>query len=172
MDERDAASLMARAIPKTAGVWADVGAGAGTFTRVLLQLLGAGSRVYAIDRDRRALSRLTGDGVIPVIADLAQPFEIPGDPAPQLDGILCANILHYFRDPAELLRRLVVWLGPQGRMVIVEYDGRGPNRWVPYPVPRSRLPNLVRSVGLKPPAITAERSSAYGGMIYVAVAER
>jgi SAM-dependent methyltransferase len=178
MDEREAESLIAQAIPKTAGVWADVGSGDGTFTRALLHLLGPGSRIYAIDRDRRALARLarqtdgTSGSVIPVVADLAHPFELSGDPRPELDGMLFANILHYFRDPAEVLERLVAWLGPEGRVVIVEYDGRGPNRWVPYPIPRSALPDLVRRAGLRPPTITGERPSAYGGSMYVAVAER
>jgi SAM-dependent methyltransferase len=178
MDERDAESLIATAIPRTAGVWADVGAGDGTFTRALLHLLGPGSRVYAIDRDRKALARLTrqtdssSGSVIPVVADLAHPFELSSEARPELDGLVFANSLHYFRDPAELLGRLVAWLGPDGRVVIVEYDGRGPNRWVPYPIPRSALPDLVRHAGLKPPTITAERPSAYGGTMYVAVAER
>lgn len=178
MDERDAESLIAKAIPRTAGVWADVGAGDGTFTRALLQLLGPGSRIYAIDRDRKALAKLvrqtdgTSSSVIPVVADLARQFELPGDTRPVLDGVLFANSLHYFRDPAELLGRLVAWLGPEGRVVIVEYDGRSANRWVPYPIPRSRIPDLVQHAGLKPPTITAERPSAYGGTMYVAVSER
>ena len=178
MDERDAESLIAAAIPRTAGVWADVGAGGGRFTRALEHLLGPGSRIYAIDRDRKALARLarqadgTGGAVIPVVADLAHPFELSSGARPELDGMVFANSLHYFRDPAELLGRLVAWLGPEGRVVIVEYDDRGPNRWVPYPVPRSRLPDLLRRAGLKPPTITAERPSAYGGALYVAVAER
>jgi SAM-dependent methyltransferase len=178
MDERDAESLIAQAIPRTAGVWADVGSGDGTFTRALLHLLGPGSRIYAIDRDRKALARLarrtedTSGSVIPVVADLAHPFELSRGDRPALDGIVFANSLHYFRDPAELLGRLVAWLGPEGRVVIVEYDGRGPNRWVPYPIPRSALPGLVRRTGLKPPTITAERPSTYGGAMYVAVAER
>ncbi len=178
MDERDAESLIAEAIPRTAGVWADVGAGDGTFTRALLHLLGAGSRIYAIDRDRKALARLarqtdgTSGSVIPVVADLAHPFELSGDARPVLDGVLLANILHYFRNPADLLGRLAAWLGPEGRVVIVEYDGRSANRWVPYPIPHSGLPDLVRRAGLNPPKITAERPSAFGGTIYVAVAER
>lgn len=170
MDERDAESLIAAAIPRTAGIWADVGSGDGTFTRALLHLLGPGSRIYAIDRDRKALSNI--GSAIPVVADLAHRFELPGVTRPALDGLLFANVLHYFRDPADVLVRLVAWLGPAGRVVIVEYDDRGPNRWVPYPVPRSRLPDLLRRAGLKPPTITAERPSAYGGTMYVAVAER
>ena len=178
MDQRDAESLIAEAIPRTAGVWADVGAGDGTFTRALQHLLGPESRIYAIDRDRKALARLArqtdgaSSSVIPVVADLARPFELPGDPRPVLDGVLFANSLHYFRDPADLLGRLVAWLGPEGRVVIVEYDGRSANRWVPYPIPRSRIPDLVQHAGLKPPTTTAERPSAYGGTMYVAVAER
>jgi SAM-dependent methyltransferase len=178
MNERDAELLIAEAIPRTAGVWADVGAGDGTFTRALLHLLGPGSRIYAIDHNRTALARLARqtDGmsgsVIPVDADLAHPFELPGNARPQLDGVLFANSLHYFREPADLLGRLVAWLGPEGRVVIVEYDGRSANRWVPYPLPRSRLLDLLRRAGLEPPTITAERPSAYGGTMYVAVAER
>ena len=178
MDEREAESLIAGAIPKARGIWADVGAGEGTFTRALLRLLVPTARVYAIDRDRNALAKLerrTGGAsgtVIPVVADIAQPFNLPGAPQPVLDGMLFANILHYFRDPGELLGRFVAWLRPQGRVVIVEYDGRRANRWVPYPVPRSQLSDLVRRAGLSPPTITAARPSAYGGTIYVATAER
>ncbi len=172
MDARDAESLIAGAIPQTRGVWADVGAGGGSFTCALVRLLGPGSRVYAIDRDRKSLSRLKSDGVIPVVADLAHPFELPGDPRPRLDGLLFANVLHYFREPDKLLGRLVPWLGPKGRVVIVEYDGRGPNRWVPYPISRSQLADLVRGAGLKLPNIVGERPSAYGGTSYAAAAER
>jgi len=172
MDERDAESLIAAAVPRIAGVWADIGAGDGTFTLALLRRLGPGSRVFAIDRDRKALSRLASGDVITVVADLAHPFTLPGDPPPQLDGMVFANVLHYFRDPDDLVSRLVPWLGPAGRVVIVEYDGRRANRWVPYPIPRSQLTDLVQRAGLQPPTITAERPSAYGGTIYVAAAQR
>lgn len=148
------------------------------FTRALLRLLGPRSIVYAVDRDGKALARLArqtpgaSGTVVTIVADIAQPFELPGEQPPRLDGMLFANVLHYFPDPAELLGRLVAWLGPRGRVVIVEYEGRRPNRWVPYPVSLSQLPDLVRRAGLLPPTITASRPSAYGGTIYVAVAER
>lgn len=178
MDQRDAESLIAGAIPESAGVWADLGAGDGTFTRALLRLLGPHARVYAIDRDRGALAKLmrsngiTRDNVIPVVADIARPFELPGNPFPRLDGMLFANLLHYFRDPAELIGRFVAWLRPHGRVVIVEYDGRRANSWVPYPISLAQLPDTLQRAGLPPPTITASRPSAYGGTMYVAVAER
>lgn len=175
MNQQDAESLIAGAIPTGAAVWADLGAGDGTFTRALLHILGPHARVYAIDRDRDALATITaGDrgAVVPVVAELAQPFDLPDRPPRGLDGILFANVLHYFGDPSEPLGRFAAWLRPHGRVVIVEYDGRRANRWVPYPIPRSRLTDLVRSAGLSSPTITASRPSAYGGTIYVAAAER
>lgn len=62
--------------------------------------------------------------------------------------MLFANTLHYLHDPADVLGRFVGWLRPHGRVVIVEYDGRQANRWVPYPVSLSQLPDLVRRAGL------------------------
>jgi trans-aconitate methyltransferase len=178
LDSRDAESLLAGAIPNRAGIWADLGAGDGTFTRALLGLLGPNALVYAIDHDREALATLmkstgiTGENVIPLVADIARPFDLPGRAQPALDGLLLANVLHYFRDPAALLGRFVAWLQPQGRVVIVEYDGRRANRWVPYPISRAELPGVVQRAGLSAPTITASRPSAYGGTIYVAAAEK
>jgi len=54
----DAQALIAGAVPRRAGVWADLGAGDGTFTQALARLLEPGSRIYAVDRDRAALAAL------------------------------------------------------------------------------------------------------------------
>src|SRR5256712_11829715 len=51
MDLRDAAALISDAVPQGAGLWADFGAGDGTFTRTLGRVLGPGARIYAVDRD-------------------------------------------------------------------------------------------------------------------------
>ena len=59
MDTRDAIALIAGAVPThESAVWADFGAGDGTFTRALLELLGSGARVYAVDRDATALAAI------------------------------------------------------------------------------------------------------------------
>lgn len=178
MNERDAQSLIASAVSKGAGVWADFGAGDGTFTRALLHVLGPEGRVYAVDRDPAALETLrrraerAAAHVIPVVADLFQPLELPDLAPGGLDGLLVANTLHFFPDPAVVLARLVAWLRPGGRAVVVEYDGRRASRWVPYPIARVQLPEIVRRAGLSPPTITATKPSAYGGTLYVAATER
>ena len=61
---------------------------------------------------------------------------------------------------------------PGGRIVLIEYDRRAASRWVPYPIPIARLPALARSAGLSAAAITSTRPSAFGGILYVAAADR
>jgi len=178
MDTRDAVTLLAGAVPREAGTWADLGAGTGTFTRALVELLGPNARIYAVDRDARLVAALArwaereAPNVIAVAADFTGAFDLPGLPAPQLDGILLANALHFVSDTEPVLRRLAKWVRPGGRVVVIEYDRRAASRWVPYPIPPQRLAGLAASVGLSAPAVTATRSSAFGGTLYVAAAER
>jgi len=167
-----------RADPSAVPIWADLGAGDGVFTRALVELLGPAARIYAVDRDKKALASLernargTGSPVTTVIADFTRPFELPGLGAAGLDGILMANALHYVRDGAGMLSHLAAMLSPGGRIVLIEYDRRGPNPWVPYPIPMADLPELASAAGLRPPVFTATHPSAFGGDLYVAVMER
>jgi SAM-dependent methyltransferase len=157
-------------------MWAEFGAGEGTFTRALAHLLGPSSRIYAVDRDPAAVAALQrwaqrdSISVVALHADFARPFELPGVSRRELDGILVANALHFVPDPDVVLARLVAWLRPGGRAVIVEYDERRASRWVPYPISAARLADVVAASGLSKPTITATRPSAFGGTIYVAVA--
>lgn len=174
MDTRDAIALISGAVPADENqVWADFGAGDGTFSRALVDLLGPGGLVYAVDRDAAALSRIErNEHLVPVVADLSHPFELPNLGNRLLDGALFANSLHFMRDAASVLRTLSARVKPGGRVAIVEYDRRGRNRWVPYPIPLSELPTLAESAGLTAPTVVTTRPSMYGGDLYVAVADR
>jgi len=172
MKTHEAAELIGAAVAGHAGVWADVGAGSGTFTRALVEILGPAVRLHAIDRDARALAGLarwaskSAPGVSARVADFTRPLDLP-----MLDGVLLANALHFVPDAAEVLARLVPHLRPGGRVVVVEYDGRGPNRWVPYPIPAAKWPELARAAGLTSAAVVAWRASAFGGDLYVGIAD-
>ena len=178
MNPSEAVALIRDAVPRPGGTWADLGAGDGAFTRALAELLGPGSRIYAVDRDRRALGALRrwaatdAANVIPVLADFSGPFELPGLGGTPLDGMLLANALHFVGDAGLLLGRLVQRLRPGGRLVLVEYDRRRGNPWVPHPIPAARLPELAASAGLSTPIITATSPSAFGGSLYAAAADR
>lgn len=173
MNERDAAELIENAVGTAGSNWADIGAGSGTFTRALRSLLPAGSRIFAVDNDPESITQLRalGDGVIPVQADFSRGVALPGR-VQLLDGILLANALHFVRDPEGTLHRLVSLLRPGGRAVIVEYDRRTANRWVPYPIRSDRWPALAEAAGLTNPRITARTPSIYAGELYVGAADR
>ena len=171
MDHREAAELIADAVGESGGIWADLGAGTGTFTRALRSLLRSGSRVYAVDNDRAAIAvlRKIGDDVIPIQADFSRSLDLPEAPT---DGMLFANSLHFVRDAGVVLERLVRLVKPGGRVVIVEYDRRSASPWVPHPVESDRWPALAAAAELVNPRVTARRASKYAGELYVAVAER
>jgi ubiquinone/menaquinone biosynthesis C-methylase UbiE len=50
MDHREMMALIRPAVPGEGGSWADLGAGAGNFTRALGNLLGPKGTIYAVDR--------------------------------------------------------------------------------------------------------------------------
>jgi len=182
MNSSDAIEMIRDAVGISAGVWADLGAGTGTFTRALTELLGAGSTVYAVDANARAVRALreiasssAGQVLVTAVhADFTQPLELPGlvRAHAQLDGILLANALHFVPDAERVLSGLVKQLRPGGHMIVVEYDRRAASRWVPYPIPASRWLQLAGSAGLAEPTITATRPSSYSGILYTGAATR
>ena len=171
MNDRDALSLLSAAVPAAEGqVWADLGAGTGVFTRALLSLVGPAGHVFAVDEDDRALGaiRALASARITVLCeDVAQPLALP-----PLDGVVMANVLHFVADARAVLPRMVRLLRPGGRLVLIEYEGRRPGPWTPYPVPMARFREMAAVSGLGEPRIAAVRPSRFGGQIYAAVAER
>jgi ubiquinone/menaquinone biosynthesis C-methylase UbiE len=159
------------------GIWADLGAGDGAFTRALATLVGPDATIYAVDNDPGAIAALEklsmrGTKIVPVLADITAPLILPGLGDSRLDGLLCANSLHFASDAETVLTRLVSLVRPSGRVVLVEYDQREPSRWVPYPIPVGRLPTLAAAAGLTALAVTATRPSEYSGVLYAASAQR
>ena len=59
MNARDARALIAPAVDGPGGIWADLGAGTGTFTRALAGLLGPDCTIYAVDRDPHSVAELS-----------------------------------------------------------------------------------------------------------------
>jgi SAM-dependent methyltransferase len=176
MDHAEMVALIRDAVPAGDGIWADLGAGTGNFTRALRELLGPGSTIYAVDRDGKAIARqqaLTrempgGPVVRPMQADFTRPLDLPA-----LDGILMANALHFIRDQQGLLATLQAYPRPGGRLVLVEYDVERALPWVPYPVPFARFQELAPAAGLTAPTLAGSRRSPSSGTImYAAITMR
>jgi SAM-dependent methyltransferase len=178
METREAVDLLRDAVGDSSGIWADLGAGTGTFTLALAELLGDGSTIYAVDTDDSAVGALgeilapSDTRIVPVRGDFTLPLELPGLGKTPLDGILLANALHFAGDAAGVLTRLVQRIRHGGRMIVVEYDRREASRWVPHPIPASLWPRMATSAGLIEATITATRPSAYSGILYVGTATR
>lgn len=177
MQDRDAIALISAAVTKPGGVWADLGAGSGMFTRALATLLGPTGTVYAVDRDPGALRELDrsiagmaqGARVRTIVGDFTVPIDLPS-----LDGVVAANALHYvpYSDQATVVRHIASLLSDAAPIVVVEYDRRHANRWVPYPITPATLTTLARDAGLGTPALLATRPSRYSGTIYSAIVRR
>lgn len=175
MKEHEALALLQAAVPDAGGqVWADLGAGTGLFSRALASMAGASGHVHAVDADGSSLRVLrawmasAGTANVTVTqADVSRPLALP-----PLDGVLMANVLHFIPDQPAILALAASYLRPGGRLVLIEYEGRRPSRWVPYPVSIARFRELAPAAGLAAPEVVATRPSAFGGDLYVARAER
>ena len=135
MSPADARELIAHPSLSAGGpqVWADLGAGDGTFTVALASLLPSGSEVHALDLDSAALAKLPrrhgGVAIDTHVGDFTTfpwPFEA-------IDGILMANSLHFVAEQASFLRRATSHLRRR-QVLLVEYDTDSANPWVPYPL--------------------------------------
>jgi ubiquinone/menaquinone biosynthesis C-methylase UbiE len=152
--------------------WADLGCGDGTFTLALASLLPSGSTVYAVDQDAAALralpDRFQGSRIVPQQADFThQPW-----PLANLDGILMANSLHYVRHQRAFIQDCASHLRATHRILIVEYDLRRRNPWVPYPLDRNSADQLFRNAGYSSVSILGTRPSRYQrGSLYAMLAE-
>lgn len=175
MEIADASTLIRTAVTPRGGVWADLGAGSGTFTLALASLLGEGGVVYAVDRDARAM--LTDVAASPNrgaasierrVADFREPL-----PFRDLDGIVMANSLHFIsvEEQASVLASVARHVRPGGAVVLVEYDQRRGSPWVPFPVPFEAFAVLAREAGLGAVREIGRRRSRYGAKeIYAAAA--
>ena len=137
------------------------GCGDGVFTRALASLLPPRSIIHAMDRDAVALRALpaeehgvtirpwTGD-----VTDMPWPFG-------PLDGQLLANLLHYVGDAGGVSSRLPRAADRAGHLLVVEYNTKRANPWVPYPLPREALTDLCMAAGFARVAALGSRPSIY-----------
>ena len=148
-------------------IWADLGAGKGVFSYALAERLGPNGKVYAVDQSAEVMRLAPKAGSAPIIPqqrDIGQALDLP-----QLDGILLANVLHYFPDPHALLKELQQYLRLSGTLLVIEYDREAANPWVPYPISLSQWQKLAANLPGTKNEILAKRPSQFGaGGMYLA----
>lgn len=156
------------------GAWADFGAGDGAFTQALHDLLAPSATIYAVDKNPRALNKLSTrmNGSEPVVrtvhADFTRDVSLP-----PLDGILMANALHWVRRQHLVMTRVHDWLKPGGTLLLVEYDVATPRPYIPYPVGYTRFSKLAVETGFgQVSKIGVRRSPSTGVTMTAAIATR
>ena len=152
-------------------VWADLGCGDGLFTRTLATLMGDNSTIYAIDKTEQKMPDSPNDSID--IRFIQADFELDAFEVPVLDGILMANSLHYIKDKAALVTKLLGKMTPMGQFLIVEYDTMLANPYVPYPIDWTNLRALFEEVGFLNVTRLGEKPSIFGRVnLYAAAAAR
>jgi ubiquinone/menaquinone biosynthesis C-methylase UbiE len=172
MDHGDHVRLLRDGVLGGGKTWADLGSGEGAFTLALADLLGPTGSIFTVDRDIRALRvqmRALRDAfpavtVTPRLGDFSMPLDLP-----PLDGIVMANSLHFEPDKLAVLRLVRGYLGPTGRLVLVEYDADHGNRWVPFPLSFRTWAAVAAEAGFRDTQRLASIRSRFLGSIYSAL---
>ena len=160
---RDAIEMLADSDVEALGptTWADLGAGDGTFTLALAEVLASGSVIHAMDLDGSALRKIPSSHKGARIAVHRGNFIQQPWPFADLDGILMANSLHYVEDQAAFIRSCESSMKSRPHFLIVEYDTSEATRWVPYPVSQTRLMTLFKGAGYTSVRVLCSRPSIY-----------
>lgn len=126
--------------------WADLGAGDGLFTSALVSILPKGSSVVAVDKNMSSLKSIQiASGHTGVTVHLGDFTTLTW--GRNFDGILMANALHFVQEQTDFLMKLRSTLSHSGQLLIVEYERREANRWVPYPISLGKLKETGATAG-------------------------
>jgi ubiquinone/menaquinone biosynthesis C-methylase UbiE len=132
---------------------ADIGAGSGLLEVPLARAVSPGGRVYAVEIDAGffpAIRKRADDGGVANVQTVLGTFTDPKLPVTNIDLALFHDVLHHVENRAEYLKTLVRYLGPGGRVAVVDYEGgKGPHATQPeLQVTREQLAGWMKAAGL------------------------
>lgn len=143
-------------------LWADLGAGDGTFSLALSEIIGFGGIIFSVDQKldllkKKLRNRYYKSQIHLYSSNILKPMPF----LPELDGILLANVLHYVEDQQNFITHLEKYLKKNGVIIIVEYDREDSNPWVPYPLSLVSLQRLTISTEYTLPEEIGRKKSIY-----------
>ncbi|HEY2727658.1 MAG TPA: methyltransferase domain-containing protein [Parafilimonas sp.] len=165
-----AIALIQHPINKQINTWADLGCGNGLFTKALSNLLADGSLIYAVDKNKSALNKITLKTGIQ-LEKLVLDFIHDDLPFKNLSGILMANTFHFVKNKNAFINKAFKCLNDDGYLLIVEYDTDKSNYWVPYAISYKSLEKLFKVFNYTTQKLN-EMPSRFNGVIYSAIVTR
>jgi ubiquinone/menaquinone biosynthesis C-methylase UbiE len=132
---------------------ADIGAGSGLLAAPLGKAVGPRGRVYAVEIDEAffpEIRRRAAAGQVTNVETVLGKFTDPALPVKAIDVALFHDVLHHVTDRAAYLETLAGYLGPTGRIVVIDYEGGlGPHREQPeLEVTRAQCAAWMKAAGL------------------------
>jgi SAM-dependent methyltransferase len=132
---------------------ADIGAGTGLFEVPLARAVAPGGRIYAEDIDAGffpTIRKRAADANVSNVEAVLGTISDPQLPVRNIDVALIHDVIHHIEKRAEYIGTLSRYLGPSGRIVVVDYEpGKGPHREQPQlEVSRDQLATWMRDAGL------------------------
>ncbi len=143
-------------------VVADIGAGAGTFSLPFARAVSPGGTVYAVEVDAELVdyidAKAAGEGVENLEGVLGE-FTDPALPTREIDVAFFHDVLHHVEDRAGYIENLARYIGPDGRVVIIEGAGHNarPDQSEMH-MTREQVTGWMADVGFEP----SEAHDLYG----------
>jgi len=112
---------------KSGHIIADIGSGGGYFTYRFAKAVGDTGKVYAVDTNQEFLAfikkQATEQGLTNIVTKLTS-SEHPDLPKHTFDYVFLRNVSHHLPNRVDYFQRLKETLKPDGKVAIIEYDGR------------------------------------------------
>lgn len=139
---------------------AEVGAGDGSLSEVLLRKMGPGAKVITTELDSKKLGTLREkashepQGIWTVIQGNERVSRLPDGCC---DAIVMRRVYHHVTQPREMDRSLVAALKPGGRIAVIDFKRNPVLSWIS---PVKNVPANRQGHGIAPDAVLAELRSA------------
>ncbi len=165
-----AVNLIQHPTSQQKSIWADLGCGTGLFTNALSQIIAEQSIIYAVDKNKLSLNKVSVKSGIE-LKKTALNFISDELPFNNLSGIMMANSFHFVKDKITFINKASGCLDANGYFIMIEYDTDISNFWVPYPISFNQLQKFFTQYNCIAEKLQ-EIPSRYNGIIYSALIKK